>query len=226
MGLFSKIFNFLKSKPRPTAARSNPEADRRADRRENDRLIREAENLTEFAKREAGRQLDRFRLKLDQMRQEDEKQRREEKQREQNERDPEWRYLHLQEWEASPQSSNVAGFRYLLDDGALEVEFKDGSFYQYRPVSEVEALSLYRAGSKGTWIWDNLRIRGTALGHRKDYVWLGGPSRAQRKWDTSDERRAAHDAQRARESEAKLLEPTTRRARRKPKGNTGRRPRS
>ena len=48
-----------------------------------------------------------------------------------------------------------------------------GPLYRYDGVSPDAFLSMLTAGSKGTWIWDNLRIRGTVSGHQKDYSLVG-----------------------------------------------------
>jgi hypothetical protein len=84
-------------------------------------------------------------------------------------------------WLASPESSNVAGAMYEAAEQRLTVEFKNGNFYAYYPVSAVEATDFAMAGSKGAWIWDHCRVRGTKCDHQKDYVFLSALSRAGRK---------------------------------------------
>lgn len=71
-------------------------------------------------------------------------------------------------------SSNVAAAQYHPATGQLMVEFlakarTPASAYLYDNVSEAEAENLARAGSKGGWIWDHLRVRGSATAHRKPF---------------------------------------------------------
>ena len=53
------------------------------------------------------------------------------------------------------------------------VEFIGGGKYLYSNISREEALSFATAQSKGSWVWDFLRIRRTKHGHRKPYVRIG-----------------------------------------------------
>jgi hypothetical protein len=78
----------------------------------------------------------------------------------------------------APGSSNVFSFFYDLTKNAIYIRFLGGnsqarggpgSLYVYHGCSPEEFVRLYDAASKGTWIWDNLRIRGTQSGHRKEY---------------------------------------------------------
>ncbi len=85
------------------------------------------------------------------------------------------------EW-APMASSNVAGASYEHEEERLTIGYLDGSYYQYQPVSYEKALDFYRAGSKGTWVWDNLRVRGTVFGYQVPYTFLSGPSTAKRGW--------------------------------------------
>ncbi len=48
-----------------------------------------------------------------------------------------------------------------------------GSLYRYANVTPEEFLTLLAANSKGDWVWDHLRIRGTWSGHQKDYELVG-----------------------------------------------------
>lgn len=66
-------------------------------------------------------------------------------------------------------SSNVDLIRYDYEEEVLYVQFKNGAMYSYRTVSYKEALDFAQAPSKGGWVWDHLRVRGTLLGHRKQY---------------------------------------------------------
>lgn len=86
----------------------------------------------------------------------------------------------------SPQSSNVHSFGYDSDQAALYLRFKrgqlkgsrarpsgPGSLYRYEAVQPREFLSMLETNSKGEWVWDHLRIRGTVSGHQKDYALVG-----------------------------------------------------
>lgn len=101
-------------------------------------------------------------------------------------------------------SSNVEAGVYYPDSMRLELQFRDGTYYAYYSVSAEEASSLYRAPSKGIWVWDVLRIRGTKLGFRKPYAWLSAPSAKQRAWDESPERAAAHGREAERQTREAL----------------------
>lgn len=95
------------------------------------------------------------------------------------------------------QSSNVASIQFHADDDRLIIEYKDGSIYAYHPVPMPMAIDLYRASSKGKWVWDNLRVRGTVFGYQIPYEHLSGPSqrtigRELRKWMRSEETRRKH----------------------------------
>lgn len=81
-------------------------------------------------------------------------------------------------------SSNVHSIAYDLENALLYVRFlgpapegevrtDPGSLYQYRDVTPRQFQGFQRAASKGSWVWDNLRIRGTVSGHRKDYALVG-----------------------------------------------------
>ena len=66
-------------------------------------------------------------------------------------------------------STNVEMAQYDHEKNVLIITFKGGSQYAYSNVSLQEAIGFAQAGSKGGWVWSNLRIRGTSLGHRKPY---------------------------------------------------------
>ncbi len=80
----------------------------------------------------------------------------------------------------TPQSSNVFSYSYDVDTWTLYVRFQShmvvgvpGSLYGYSSVPPDVFLKMYAAPSKGTFIWDNIRIRGTVSGHRYDYQLVG-----------------------------------------------------
>ncbi len=100
-------------------------------------------------------------------------------------------FLFFKEWR-SVTSSNVKAIQYDREGHQLTVEYHDGSFYQYQDISPSEAKSMAEAGSKGKWVWDNLRVRGTVFGFQKPYVFLSGPSKAKRGWMKTRETRKKH----------------------------------
>jgi len=80
-------------------------------------------------------------------------------------------------YEAEPffvHSTNVQMMQYFIEDQSLLVEFRDGTAYKYENVTEDEAIQAAKAPSKGFFVWDNLRIRGTKLGHKKPYKKVSG----------------------------------------------------
>jgi hypothetical protein len=69
-------------------------------------------------------------------------------------------------------SSNVQAAQYDIDRRELIVSYlpsgkKPGAIWAYDDVSEDEAISFVNAHSKGSWTWDNLRVRGTVHQHKK-----------------------------------------------------------
>lgn len=72
-------------------------------------------------------------------------------------------------------SSNVLFLQYLADEEKLIVGFKrskkgrGGGTYEYSNVDKDEAAFFIKTGSKGSAVWDRLRIRGTLRGHQKPY---------------------------------------------------------
>lgn len=89
----------------------------------------------------------------------------------------------------TPQSSNVFSYGYDVESEYLYLRFKaprekgqqkssktphqPGSLYRYSFVPVEKFLKLHAASSKGEWVWDSLRIRGTVSGHRFDYSLVG-----------------------------------------------------
>lgn len=74
-------------------------------------------------------------------------------------------------WEAM-SSSNVAGARYTLGLQALDIAYHGGPVWRYSPVTHAQALAFYRAGSKGKFIWDHIKIRGRVHDHQVGAVRL------------------------------------------------------
>lgn len=100
-------------------------------------------------------------------------------------------FLHFGKW-LPVQSSNVAEIRYDPDESELQIRFLNGGYYQYQDVSVREAESLARSSSKGKWVWDFLRVRGTIFGHRKPYQFISAPSSYQPQWMRRAGTRALH----------------------------------
>lgn len=89
----------------------------------------------------------------------------------------------------TPESSNVFSFGYDIDSFFLYIRFRQapegekgshgtkpflpGPIYSYRNVPVQLFLKMLSAPSKGTFIWDKIRIRGTVSGHRFDYALAG-----------------------------------------------------
>ncbi len=61
------------------------------------------------------------------------------------------------EWFETPESSNIARFRYEIETFTLEVEFKNGNIYQYFDVPEPVYEAFCQADSKGQFLGQNIR---------------------------------------------------------------------
>lgn len=83
-------------------------------------------------------------------------------------------------------SDNVHSFSYDYDKANLYIRFwhhqrgaagKDekipGALYRYAHVPPSVFLGLMKANSKGGYVWDHIRIRGTVSGHQFDYQLVG-----------------------------------------------------
>ena len=66
-------------------------------------------------------------------------------------------------------STNVVAAQYFHETQQMMVEFKGHKSYLYSDVSIPEAISFTMAGSKGGWVWDHLRVRGSKWKHKKPY---------------------------------------------------------
>lgn len=71
-------------------------------------------------------------------------------------------------------STNVAIAQYHHETNQLMLEFLNGAAYLYSNVTIDEAFDFARAPSKGIWVWNNLRVRGSKTGYKKPYVRLRG----------------------------------------------------
>lgn len=63
-------------------------------------------------------------------------------------------------------SSNVVAAQYHPDIQSLMVEYKEGVAWIYDPVPLSMAIAFINAPSKGTFIWDAVKIRGTVHEHQ------------------------------------------------------------
>lgn len=60
-------------------------------------------------------------------------------------------------WVETPDSSNIARFRYNSEAGTLEIEFQKGGVYQYFDVPESVSEQLGLASSKGQYFATNIK---------------------------------------------------------------------
>ncbi len=137
--------------------------------------------------------------------------------------DPVYRFVHDGEVKTWPQSSNVHSCWYEIRQQQLFVQFHDGSLYRYESVTVGEAQAFVLSTSAGTFVWDNLRIRGTKLGARKEYhlVFSGGKERL---WEQTPEAARTHAEKVAAESGANVHEKLGKFSLKTPMKNKGRRP--
>jgi hypothetical protein len=70
--------------------------------------------------------------------------------------------------ERNPERSTMR-IQYLQPDQRGGKRKVPGPVYAYSPVSHRQFRSILRAGRKGSWIWDNLRVRGSIAGFRIPY---------------------------------------------------------
>ena len=64
-------------------------------------------------------------------------------------------------------SSNVQAIAYDITRNVLHVQYQNGRWYAYGNFSKQEAQTAWAAPSKGVYLWDAVRIRGTKHGHKK-----------------------------------------------------------
>lgn len=67
----------------------------------------------------------------------------------------------------SIRSSNVNSARYFYETKQLQITYHNGQSWVYSQIDPREALDFAQAGSKGSWVWANLRSRGTKHGQQK-----------------------------------------------------------
>lgn len=67
-------------------------------------------------------------------------------------------------------SSNVASAQYHKEVQKMTIEFLNGGVYLYSEISRNDAEEFVIYASKGDFVWSELRVRGTACGHKKPYI--------------------------------------------------------
>ena len=78
-------------------------------------------------------------------------------------------------------STNVHSYSYDIAVKVLYVRYKQGKgqdltngrLYAYSNVMPDMFLRMYEAPSKGEWIWEEIRTKGTKSGHKKGYALVG-----------------------------------------------------
>jgi hypothetical protein len=60
-------------------------------------------------------------------------------------------------WIETPDSSNIARFRYTSESNILEIEFKKGGIYQYFDVPEAVFEQMKTASSTGQYFAANVK---------------------------------------------------------------------
>ncbi len=90
--------------------------------------------------------------------------------------DPVSKFLH-QKFTLFVISSNVKAAMYDPDTQWLHIAYNNGDQWRYGQVSQVEVERFALAGSKGDWIWENVRIKGKGNKHlhrrpAEPYHWI------------------------------------------------------
>jgi KTSC domain len=70
--------------------------------------------------------------------------------------------------EVAVSSSNVSSARYHRDTLSLVITYLSGDTWVYDPVSPAEAEAFLLAPSKGRWLWDHVKVRGSRHAHQKN----------------------------------------------------------
>lgn len=74
-------------------------------------------------------------------------------------------WLRTGQWE-SVSSSNVAAIAYDAANQLAKVRYRNGAEWEYGPFDQDMARRFYLTGSKGIFIWDYLKRRGTRDQHQ------------------------------------------------------------
>lgn len=61
------------------------------------------------------------------------------------------------DWKETPESTNIARFRYDEDNQVLHVEFNNGGSYRYFDVPEHIVQEMESAGSKGRFLAERIK---------------------------------------------------------------------
>lgn len=78
--------------------------------------------------------------------------------------DPISKFLH-QKYVLQVISSNVDLAKYDWEEQILYIRYTNGDRWRYKQVSQLEAERFVLAGSKGDWLWSNVRVRGKGNKH-------------------------------------------------------------
>lgn len=62
-------------------------------------------------------------------------------------------------------SSNVSAARYDWEEMILYVAYVNGDQWRYKSINSHEAMDFVLTGSKGDWVWSNVRVRGKGNRH-------------------------------------------------------------
>ncbi len=64
-------------------------------------------------------------------------------------------------------SSNVTAVQYHIAVKMIMIQYKDGASWMYGNFSEQEAIAFAQAKSKMSFVWDNIKVRGSKTAHKK-----------------------------------------------------------
>lgn len=74
---------------------------------------------------------------------------------------------------SNPDKPAVYQVWYIAAEQSIYVTFYEGGpgrTYRYWTIDRQEALTMYRASSKGIHVWDAFRVRGSKTAHKKSYA--------------------------------------------------------
>lgn len=74
-------------------------------------------------------------------------------------------WLRTGQWE-TVSSTNVVAIGYDAAQQLIRIRYKNGEQWEYGPFNEDMARRLYLTGSKGIWVWDYIKVRGTKDQHQ------------------------------------------------------------
>ena len=68
--------------------------------------------------------------------------------------------LLLQGFPVNISHERILAVQWEPSEQKMTIFFRNGSQYRYNPVSKAKILEFWAAPSKGTWLWDNILVRG------------------------------------------------------------------